>query len=140
PSGAFTLSLPAGDALGADDRAEVARTPLVRAVLCSSEPTGFTARALAAHPGVALQIAAPTDPLPAAADVVFVEDAPTASLPEARITVWLGETEGSGFAVSGVADHPIARGAASEWMRYIDPASIHIATSAVFAPGPSVLL
>jgi hypothetical protein len=139
-SGAFTLSLPAGDALAADDRAEVARTPLVRAVLVSNEPTGFTARALGAHPGVALQIAAPTDSLPADADVVFVEDAPTASIPAARVTVWLGATERSGFAVSGFVEHPIARGAATDWMRYVDPSAIHIAASAVFAPGPTVIL
>jgi hypothetical protein len=140
PPGAFAIALPGGDALAADDRAAVARTPLVRAVLVSREPTGFTARALGAHPGVALQIAGPTDPLPADADVVFVEDAPTAWLPEARITVWLGETEGSGFAVSGVAEDPIARGAASDWMLYVDPSAIHIASSAVFVPGPTVLL
>jgi hypothetical protein len=101
----------------------------VRAVLVSREPTGFTARALGAHPGVALQIAAPTDPLPADADVVFVEDTPAASLPAARVTVWLGETERSGFAVSGIAQHPIARGAATDWMRYVDPSAIHIAAS-----------
>ena len=140
PGGAFTLSVPAGDALAADDHAEVARTPLVRAVLVSREPSGFTARALGAHPGVALQIAAPTDPLPADADVVFVEDVPTAPLPAAPITVWLGAPEHSGFAVSGVAEHPIARGAATDWMRYVDPSAIHIASSAVFAPGPTVIL
>jgi hypothetical protein len=140
PSGVFALSLPGGDALEADDHAEVGHTPLVRAVLVSREPAGFTARALGAHPGVALQIVGPTDPLPSDADVVFVEDTPAASLPEARITVWLGATERSSFAVSGTAEHPIARGAATDWMRYVDPAAIHIATSAVFAPGPTVLL
>ena len=139
PQGAFALSLPGGDALAADDRAQVARTPLVRVVLVTREPAGFTARALDAHPGVALQVVAPADPLPADADVAFVEDAPAAP-PDARITVWLGEVEGSGLEVSGVAEHPTARGAASDWMRYVDPSAIHIAASTVFAPGPAVLL
>jgi hypothetical protein len=139
PHGAFALSLPPGDALAADDRAEIARTPLVRVVLVSREPAGFTARALDAHPGVALQIVGPRDPLPADADLVFVEDAHAAP-PTAPITVWLGETEGSGFAVENVVEHPTARAAASDWMRYVDPSGIHIARSAVFAPGPDVLL
>jgi hypothetical protein len=140
PRGSFALSLPGGDALAADDRVQVARTPLVRVLLVTRDPGGFAARALDAHPGAALQIVAPTDPLPSDADVVFVEDAPDASLPEARISVWLGEVEGSGFAVKEVARDPIARGAASDWMRYVDPSAIHIASSIVFAPGPKVLL
>ncbi len=109
-------------------------------MLVTRAPSGFTARALAAHPGVVLEIATPAGPLPAEADVVVVEDSPAPPLPDAKVTLWLGSVDGSGFAVTGVVDHPAARAAPSDWLRYVDPSAIHIASSLVFASGATVLL
>jgi hypothetical protein len=137
----LVATIPGGDALPLDDRAEVPLTSdgPVSVLLVTSKPQSLVEEALRVHPRVALDVAAPGK-LPATPhDLIVVESPPGGELPPASHVVSLGVSVGP-LALGDLAkDVAIIRWDFDAPMfRYVDMRDLIIQRSNVVTGGRSI--
>jgi hypothetical protein len=137
----LVATIPAGDTLLLDDRAEAPLTSdgPVSVLLVTTKPQSLVAEALRVHPRVALDIAAPGT-LPATPhDLIIVESDPKGALPPASHVVSLGVSLGPLALGDDAKDKAIIRWDFDAPMfRYVDMRDLIIQRSNVVTGGRSV--
>ena len=90
--GEVRVAAPPGDGWAGDDATTMTLPPVrpLRVALVTDRPRGFTAAALGAHPGLALEVQPPTAIGPGPVDLLVVEAPPDGPFPAAPRVVLLG--------------------------------------------------
>jgi len=141
----IAAQLPGGDALALDDRAEAPLSGMgpVSVLLVTKRKHSLVGEALALHPRVTLDVAAP-GALPATThDLILVEDDPKQQLPPSPHVVALGTSPGDDAPISlgdAATERSVVRWAFdSPWFRYVDLRDMILQSSRLVAGGTSVV-
>jgi hypothetical protein len=137
----LVATIPGGDALPLDDRAEAPLTSdgPISVLLVSDKPHSLVAEALRVHPRVTLDVVAPTA-VPAAAHDLIVLESPTAmALPPAAHVVALGVPVGPLGLGDEAKDHSVVRwDFDAPYFRYVDLRDLIILKAHTVTGGHSI--